>query len=1092
MSTTSAQVGQRAVADRSQIATPLVAILALGLIVRLLFLGSDGFHNDLAAFESWTLTLKDNPPWAFYAKTGFADYPPGYFVVLWVLAKLYALLPGAAGDAQHGWALLKVLVKLPAIAMDLVDAALVYAIVRRYAARSVALLAAALLAFNPAAIFVSSYWGQVDSISWGLVLAALWLVLRAGDDERKTVPRLVWAWLAFAFSLLIKPQAATVGLLFVAYPFATTDAAVRLRRLAGTGAGMLAALALAYGAGALFGAGANPVHVLGWLLGRYTFGSGVYPYNTVNAFNLYALRQPFWQPDSQPLTFFGQALGSLSLWGIVLVVASTALVVGRYLQRRDDRALIEGATIVALAFFTLATRMHERYVYGAFLLAMPLLAFGRAGLWAAVTLSATTYLNLVYSFAYQSAMETHAQVDATNLWPLVSHPAALANVVLFFYLGWRYLGGTQTEAQGETSLGDLAIAVPAEAGGSGIGAFAAGVAAKLRGWFDPREGIARLTRTDWLFMGGFVVVAFVVAVVNLAWPAEKIFDEVYFARAGEEYLKAVPQFEWTHPPFTKLVIAVSIALFGDNSFGWRFLNVVIGSLQIAVIYAFAKRLTSSTPFAALAALLLIFDGFHFVEQRISTGEITISTLILIVLYSFYRYWLAAQVRIERLVRKPFGLPFVATMLAGLPLAAGFAWLVNLAPPDHTTPIANGIWPAQPGSADMASFGGAAHEVAFLYVMVGVYLVARLLVPKLLPAAGERVSYADGSLVDLSQPGKPVVTPPPRAADGEELAVTYGRDGTMRYATPAARAEFAPGGELRVDGELASSARSAKLWLGVLAVSIGLLAASKWNGAFDFAIVFAVLGLVWSQRFLKTRALYGNPYGFPLDVVVALLLFVPATIYGLAYIPTFVLGGGHNLTDLMALQWQMYNYHSHVTGTHPYMSVAWQWPIMQIPISYYYHDFRTGAAINDAAACCVAEILALPNPLVFLLGLVSVPFVGWLAWRERNKGYALLVVAYFVQWLPWFHSPRMLFEYHFFPNLALIVLCDVVLIQHVLRRFEARRANWYLGSYAAAVVLMFAFFYPVLAGSQMSYASWHARMWPDVLGIPNTSWIIPHR
>jgi dolichyl-phosphate-mannose--protein O-mannosyl transferase len=87
---------------------------------------------------------------------------------------------------------------------------------------------------------------------------------------------------------------------------------------------------------------------------------------------------------------------------------------------------------------------------------------------------------------------------------------------------------------------------------------------------------------------------------------------------------------------------------------------------------------------------------------------------------------------------------------------------------------------------------------------------------------------------------------------------------------------------------------------------------------------------------------------------------------------------------------------------------------------------------------------------------------------------------------------MLFEYHFFPNLALIVLCDVILIQHVLRRFEARRANWYLGAYAAAVVLMFAYFYPVLAGTQMSYASWHTRMWPDVLGIPNTSWIIPHR
>ncbi len=1105
MSTTSARVGGRAVADRSQIALPLLAILALGLIIRLLFLGSDGFHNDLAAFESWALTLRDNPPWAFYARSGFSDYPPGYFVVLWVLAKIYALLPGSSLDAGHGWALLKVLVKLPAIGMDIVDAGIVYAIVRRYAVERVALLAAAVFAFNPAAIFVSAYWGQVDSVSWGLVLIALWLLLRAGDDASKTVPRLVWVWLAFGFSLLIKPQAATIGLLLLAYPFANADAAVRRRRLAGTGAGLLAALLLAYGTGVLFGAGTNPVGVFGWLLGRYAFGSGVYAYNTVNAFNLYALRQPFWQPDAQPLVIFGHPLGSLALWGVALVLASSLLVVGRYLQRRDERALVEGAMILALAFFALATRMHERYVYGAFLLAMPLIGLGRTGLWSALLLSLTTYLNLAYSFAYQTVMEAHTPgIDVTNLWPLVSHPAALANVALFFYLGYRYLGTAEPQAAGRTELS--ALALPAAAEGSRLGGLVAALRAQLRGWFDPREGTVRLTRTDWFAMGGFVLVAFAVAIVNLAWPAEKIFDEVYFARAGEEYLKGVPQFEWTHPPFTKLLIALSIALFGDNSFGWRCLNVVIGALQIAVVYAFAKRLTASTRFAALAALLLTFDGFHFVEQRISTGEITISTLILIVLYAFYRYWLAAQIRIERLVAGRFGRPFWLTLAAGVPVAAVFAWLVNLAPANHATPIANGIWPTviDPAHAPSwttayaASFltgaGGDfayAHLQAFLYVMLGFYLLARIVVPKRLPAAGEQVSYADGTTVRPAA-GKPVVTPPPGAAAAAGLRVDYGRDGTMRYATPEGTAEFSPGGTLRVDGEPVSTARSAALWLGVLAVSMGFLLSSKWNGFFDLGIVFVAAALVWAQRFVRGRALYGNPYGFPLDVVIGLLLFVPATIYALSYIPMYVLGGGHNLTDLMSLQWQMFNYHSHVTGTHPYMSVAWQWPIMQIPISYYYHDFRTGLAASNSAACCVAEILALPNPLVFLLGLVSVPFVGWLAWRERNKGYALLVIAYFLQWLPWFHSPRMLFEYHFFPNLALIVLCDVVLVQRFVRRFEPRRANWYVGGYAVAVIAMFAYFYPVLAGVPVTYDAWHARMWPDELGIPNTSWIIPHR
>ncbi|MBV8749893.1 MAG: glycosyltransferase family 39 protein, partial [Candidatus Eremiobacteraeota bacterium] len=374
--------------ERSGLA-PLWTLLGIGLVLRLLFLGSTGFHNDVGAFESWTLTLRDNPPWLFYAKAGFADYPPGYFVVLWFLAKFYAILPGVGSEAAHGWPILRALIKLPAIAMDLVNAGLVFAIVRRYASQTVALIAAGALALNPAAIYVSSYWGQIDSVSWGLILLALYLVLRAGDEPEKMTSRLVWAWLAFGFSVLIKPQGATIGVLFLAYPFATSDAVLRLRRLIATGAGVVAALILTVIVSLPF----HPApDVFGWLFERYAYGSGVYAYNSVNAFNLYALRMPMWQPDNMPIALFGHAVGSYATWGVGLVVAATLLVVGRYLQRRDDRALLEGAMLCALAFFVLATRMHERYVYGAFLLAMPLVAFGRAGIWSAAVLTVTMYL----------------------------------------------------------------------------------------------------------------------------------------------------------------------------------------------------------------------------------------------------------------------------------------------------------------------------------------------------------------------------------------------------------------------------------------------------------------------------------------------------------------------------------------------------------------------------------------------------------------------------------------------------------------------------------------------------------------------------
>ncbi len=1044
---------------------PLAIILGAGLILRLLFINSEGFHNDVAAFEAWTLALRDNPPWQFYAKSSFADYPPGYFVVLWLLGKVYALV-GGANDAMHGWAILRAVVKLPAIAMDLVDAWVVYLIVRRYAAEKTALIAAAALALNPAAIFVSAYWGQVDSVSWGLVLVALLLVLRAGDEPGKTVPRLTWAWLAFAFSILIKPHAATLGLLLLAYPFATADAAVRARRLAGTAAGIGAALALALVVGLLFHPSAD---VFGWLFGRYAFGSNVYAYNSVNAFNLYALRQPFWQPDNQVMALFGVPLGTLGVWGVVLVIAATALIVWRYLQRRDDRALIEAALLCALAFFVLATRMHERYLYGAFLFAMPLIAFGRSGGWSAFVLSVTMYLNLAYSLAYQAAMEAKTPgVDATNLWPLVSHPAALANVLLFFALGYLYLGRDTAAA---------AVAAP-----SAFDRTWATVKAKARDWFDPREGTAWLDRTDWIILSALSLVGFAIALVHLGVPAEKYFDEVYFPLSAEQYLHGAPQREWTHPPFTKLVLALSIMLTGDSPFGWRFLNVAIGSAEIGLVYAFAKRLTSSTALATVAGVMLAFDGFHLSEERIGTGEITIATLVVGALYCTYRFWLASQVRVIP-IRRVFTRGFSLTLALGVPVSALISWLMNLQPPGH---VVTGYI-----SQDINNTAGAdaiSYAVAFAYAMVGVYLFARLVVvPRTSPAAGTKATYPDGS-VALLRGGKAAWTSP--EPPGTVAQIARKPDGSMTYAVPSSRFAFSPAGTI-VDGtaELVR-ARDGNLWFILLCGCLGLLVASKWNGFFDVAVVVTVLVAVTAQRLFPGPAAFGNPRGFDLSLLLPAIAFACATIYGLTYIPTLVRDSGHTLADVLALQQQMFYYHRHVTGTHPYMSAWWQWPIMQIPIVYYYHDFRASFQAASQTACCLSEIIALPNPLVFLLGLVSVPYAAWLAWRERNKGYALLALTYVFQWVPWMSSPRMLFEYHFFPNLAIIVLCNVILFERVLRRFT--HPNRALALYSALVVGVFAFFYPVVTAVPMTYEQWYLRMLPDKLGIPDTSWIMPHR
>ncbi len=1058
----------------------LAGMLLLALIVRLLFIGADGFKNDVSTFESWALTLAAHPMREFFAKAGFADYPPGYFFVLWVVGHAYKLL--IASDPNYAW--LKAFVKLPAIVMDLVCSALIFALVRRFASLGWAFGAASLFAFNPAAIFISAYWGQVDSVAAGLTLAAVLLVVDAATSRgNRAMYALVGAWLLVAASILIKPPAIMLVPLLLAFVFATDDRSVRAARAVASTVGIVGSLLLAYLSALAFHPGLNPIVQLAWLEGRYVYASGVYPYSSVNAFNLYAMLHNFWQPDTQRVPDWhvgGMTLGLPQYaWGIVLVLALVGLITAAFVQRRDALAFVEAAMILSLGYFIFSTRMHERYVFQAFLLVMPLVFYRRRYLYAAIALSLTLFANLVYSLYYLKVVDQKIPgTDPTDLIPWLSHPASLINVVAFLYLGWVYLGATASDPLERLDFEALR-------------------AATIRGvrrWFSPLEGVAAMRPLDWALAGLLSATSFVMTFVNYTFPPEKYFDEIYYARAAEEYLTRKEIFEYTHPPLTKLIITLSTFMLGDSGAGWRFLNLVVGALMILVLYVFAKRLLGSTPFAALAAGLLTFDGFHFVQSRIATPEITVAFFSLLTLYAFYRFWLASRVRVAlelgpslRAVARHEGV-----WLAGATMVAlGFAYL------------------AASGQS------AAAHVVAFLYAESGFYLVVRLAAP-LLRRARILVSYAEGSrlvgdVLIAPDGGRVPLGRGPSPSAGEsttatknglayrdnDLDIDYGRDGTVRYYTPDGQAVFEPDGAMAAGGARIDGARDGRIWLWVLAVVAGCLAASKWNGLFDFFVVWFWVAIVVSQRYWtpiaravgRARAafrpaVWGNPSGFSIDVVVAAMLFVGATIYGLAYVPYFSLG--HNLSDLVALQKQMYDYHSTLVATHPYASGWWQWPFILRPISYYYHDFRTGSALQDGAACCVAEILALPNPAVWWFGLVSVPMLAWFAWRERNKGYGLLVVAYFFQWLPWIASPRIAFEYHFFPNLAVICLADAVLLQRVWgwAREMPGRLPWprlAVVAYVGLVLLAFWFWYPVLAGAKVSWQVWDARMWHWLMG-----------
>ncbi len=98
------------------------------------------------------------------------------------------------------------------------------------------------------------------------------------------------------------------------------------------------------------------------------------------------------------------------------------------------------------------------------------------------------------------------------------------------------------------------------------------------------------------------------------------FDEVYFARAAENYLHNQIPFERTHPPLGKLIQASGLAVFGDTPFGWRIMGVIFATLMIPLMYLLGKKLFGTWIGGFSAAFLLTFDFMHFTMARIGTAD----------------------------------------------------------------------------------------------------------------------------------------------------------------------------------------------------------------------------------------------------------------------------------------------------------------------------------------------------------------------------------------------------------------------------------------------------------------------------------------
>ncbi len=166
--------------------------------------------------------------------------------------------------------------------------------------------------------------------------------------------------------------------------------------------------------------------------------------------------------------------------------------------------------------------------------------------------------------------------------------------------------------------------------------------------------------------------------------------------------------------------------------------------------------------------------------------------------------------------------------------------------------------------------------------------------------------------------------------------------------------------------------------------LGLALSSKWAAIYAYLLFIPLLIINRSYR----QVLY--------------FFIIPPVIYLLSYTPFFLLG--HTPAQFIQLQQQMWWYHTGLKATHSYSSPWWSWPLNLYPV-WYFVDYQGNK---------IANIFASGNPVIFWSGSIAILYSVWEIIKKKSIKLLIIILGFFIFWLPWAISPRIMFLYHFSP------------------------------------------------------------------------------
>jgi dolichyl-phosphate-mannose-protein mannosyltransferase len=296
------------------------------------------------------------------------------------------------------------------------------------------------------------------------------------------------------------------------------------------------------------------------------------------------------------------------------------------------------------------------------------------------------------------------------------------------------------------------------------------------------------------------------------------------------------------------------------------------------------------------------------------------------------------------------------------------------------------------------------------------------------------------------------------------------------------------------------------WQVAAGIFLGLAVATKWNAVF-YIVAFAGLTISWDIGARRTAGLSSFVRGAFRDALWLPLTFVviPLAVYIASWSGWLATSTGYdrNYAQLHGVHipvisplYSLYEYHLQaiifgvgLKTPHPYQSQPWDWLLMTRPVAFFYQCY-TGPVPGPSHYCPTRytgsewsqEVLAIGTPAIWWGSMLALLFClgWWMLHRDWRAGAVVLGVI--AGWAPWFPLvTRTKFYYYaleFEPFLILsIVLCLGLILgpatASVLRRSIGAGV---VGAYVLCVLLMFWYFYAILAGKVIPYPDWLSHMW----------------